>query len=576
MTDTSPMNAAELPRPLDGARLRASLGAILVREGHITVERLEEALAGERTGGRRLGEILVDLGWVSPHAVAQGLAEQHGLEYVDLMVEELDPEATKLLPEAFARRYQTLPIRFVGPEVVLVAVADPTDIVASDGLRLALGLNVRVAVAAATDLQQLLEQAYLEPVELEAAAFEGSGAEQPEAPVESGAATRAPAARLVDALVARAVAEKASDVHFEPQEGELLVRIRVDGVLRRLVSLPASTQATLTTRLKVMAGLDIAERRLPQDGRLMVRVGTEPVDLRVAVVPTTFGEQVVLRIMRRAAVGRPLSSLGMTAQEEREFVRAVGQPYGAVIVCGPTGSGKTTTLYAALQLLNDEKRAVVTIEDPVEQRIGGVVQVEVPPRGPLTFPLGLRTILRSDPDVLLVGEIRDEETARIAVQAAMTGHLVLTTLHTHDASSSIARLRDMGVGSHLLATSLNCIVAQRLARRLCPECRIAYEPSPEEREAAGVGDDRDAVLYRPGGCKRCSDEGYRGRTALYEVMPVRGELRKTLTASTEEILAAALAQGMATLAQAGMRLCREGVSSLEEIRRVIGDGSSGC
>ena len=315
MTDTTRVNAAELPKPIGAVRLRASLGAILVREGHITVERLEEALAGERTGGRRLGEILIDLGWVSPPAVAQGLAEQHSLEYVDLMTEELDPEAAKLLPEAFARRYQTLPLRFVGPEVVLVAVSDPTDIVASDGLRLALGLNVRVAVAAATDLEQMIEQAYLEPVEIEASAFDADNGEQA-APAESPVSTQSPA-KLVDALVARAVAEKASDVHFEPQEGELLVRIRVDGVLRRLVSLPVAMQAALTSRLKVMAGLDIAERRLPQDGRLMVRVGAEPVDLRVAVVPTTFGEQVVLRIMRRAAVGRPLTSLGLSTEEER-------------------------------------------------------------------------------------------------------------------------------------------------------------------------------------------------------------------------------------------------------------------
>jgi type IV pilus assembly protein PilB len=261
----------------------------------------------------------------------------------------------------------------------------------------------------------------------------------------------------------------------------------------------------------------------------------------------------------------------MSDDAERAFVRAVRQPYGAVVVCGPTGSGKTTTLYAALQLLNSEDRALMTIEDPVEQHIPGVVQVEVAPRGPLTFPLGLRTILRSDPDVLLVGEIRDEQTARIAVQAAMTGHLVLTTLHTQDASSAIARLRDMGVESPLLASALNCIVAQRLARRLCTDCRIAYEPSPEERGAVGMEADHEGVLYRPDGCVRCAGTGFRGRVALYEVMPVRGELRRLFAASTEEIFAVARAQGMTSLHEAGLRLCREGISSLEEIRRVIGE-----
>ena len=569
MTDGSPVDAAQLPTPLAGARTRVSLGAILVREGHITVERLEEALAGERAGGRRLGEILVDLGWVSSQAVAQALAEQHGLEYVDLVREEVDPEAARLLPKSFARRYQALPLRFVGPDLVLVAVADPSDDVASDGLRLALGLNVRVAVAAGGDLDEVIARAYREPVEIDASEF---------APVEdeeafgddSETTSTAPVVKLVSSLLARAVGEGASDVHFEPQESALVVRIRVDGVLRELVSLPKRMQAPLTTRLKVIAGLDIAERRLPQDGRLAVKIAAEPVDLRVAVVPTTFGEQVVLRILRRAAVGLGLSSLGMSDDTERAFVRAARQPYGAVVVCGPTGSGKTTTLYAALQLLNSPDRALMTIEDPVEQHIPGVVQVEVAPRGPLTFPLGLRTILRSDPDVLMVGEIRDEETAGIAVQAAMTGHLVLTTLHTHSASSAIARLRDMGVESPLLASALNCIVAQRLARRLCPDCRIAYEPSPEERAAVAMGD-HEAVLYRPDGCVRCAGTGFRGRVALYEVMPVRGELRRLFAASTEEIFAAARAQGMTSLHEAGMRLCREGVSSVEEIRRVIGD-----
>ena len=568
MTDTTPMEAAQLPAPLGRPRMRVTLGAILVREGHITVERLEEALAGERASGRRLGEILVELGWVSPDAVAEALAEQHGLGYLDLAREELDPDAAKLLPAEFARRYRTLPIRFVESDAVLVAVADPTDIVASDGLRLALGLNVRVAVAAGSDLDARLVEAYGDS--------SGGGDVAEAAPRQAARSTRAaPAADLVDSVVARAVAEGASDIHFEPHENELVARIRVDGVLRRLDAFPLSMHPTVTTRLKVLAGLDIAERRLPQDGRLVLRVGPDPVDLRVAVVPTTFGEQVVLRIMRRAEVGRTLTSLGLDADQERAFTQAIRRPFGAIVVCGPTGSGKTTTLYAALELLNDDERALMTIEDPVERDVDGVVQVEVTPRGPLTFPLGLRTILRSDPDALLVGEVRDAETALIAVQAAITGHLVLTTLHTHDASSSIARLRNLGVDPHLLASSLNCIVAQRLARRLCTECRVSYEPSTEERHETGLPADGSEALYHPVGCVRCGGTGYSGRVALYEVMPVRGELRKVLTEPTEVIRAAALAEGMTTLAQAGARLCREGVSSLDEIRRILGEDPDG-
>jgi type IV pilus assembly protein PilB len=560
MTDTTVMEAAELRAPLNRPRLRASLGAILVREGHITVDRLEEAIAGERASGRRLGEILVDLGWVSPNAVAQALAEQYGVGYIDLAGEEIDPEAARLLPGEFARRYQTLPVRFVNSDAVLVAVADPTDAVASDGLRLALGLNVRVAVAAASDLEELLERTYREPLQI---ALAPGGPGQIE--------EKASAATLIDSVVAQAVGEGASDIHFEPRENDLVVRIRVDGVLRRLVSFPMELHPTVTTRLKVMGGLDIAERRLPQDGRIVIRLGADPVELRIAVVPSTFGEQVVLRIMRRAAAGRGLSSLGLDAGSERAFTRAIRRPFGAIVVCGPTGSGKTTTLYAALALLNDDERALMTIEDPVEQDVEGVVQVEVTPRGPLTFPLGLRTILRSDPDVLLVGEIRDGETALIAVQAAMTGHLVLTTLHTHDAAGSIARLRNLGVDPHLLASSLNCIVAQRLARRLCGDCRAAYEPSPDERRQAGLPEEAGVLLHRAAGCVRCGGTGYRGRIALYEVMPVRGELRKALAEPTEVIRAAALAEGMTTLAHAGAKLCRDGVSSLEEIRRILGD-----
>src|SRR5438034_1520873 len=349
----------------------------------------------------------------------------------------------------------------------------------------------------------------------------------------------------------------------------MVVRARIDGVTRQVATIPKQMQPAVVTRLKIMGHLDIAERRAPQDGRVSVRFGGQPLDLRIAVIPTTSGEQVVLRILHRAVSKPDLGELGMTPPVREQFERAIRQPYGAVVVCGPTGSGKTTTLYTALHMLNDPGRVLMTIEDPVEYQIPGVNQIEVHPRSGLTFARGLRTILRSDPDVLLVGEIRDEETARIAVQAAMTGHLVLTTLHTHNAASSIARLKDMGVEPSLLATAINCIVAQRLARRLCLECREAYEPGAEELEAMGAP--AGTVLYRARGCIRCAGTGYKGRVALYEVMPIQGRIRRLVEASTEEIFAAAVADGMQTLRQDGLRLCLSGVSSLEEIRRVTGD-----
>ena len=379
------------------------------------------------------------------------------------------------------------------------------------------------------------------------------------------------AIELVNSIISRAIQDGASDIHFEPQANELLVRARIDGVMRRMTEVPASMQAGVTGRLKVLGELDIADKRAAQDGRVSIRYGGEPMDLRVAVLPTTHGEQIVLRILARHAGMIGLRELGMSAETEEAFLRAIRQPYGAVITCGPTGSGKTTTLYSALDLLNDDERVLMTIEDPVEYQIPGVNQIEVHRKSGLTFARGLSTILRSDPDVLLVGEIRDEETARIAITAALTGRLVLTTLHTNNAASSIARLKDMGVDAGLLASAINCIVAQRLARRLCLECREPHPATQEERDELGLEEIPDDLsLYRAKGCALCAGTGYLGRVALYEVMPVHGRTG-LMEASTEEILAAALDQGMTTLRQDGMRRCVAGISTLDEIRRVTGD-----
>jgi type IV pilus assembly protein PilB len=456
---------------------------------------------------------------------------------------------------------------------VLVAVADPTNVVASDDLRLALGLNVRVAVAAAPDVTAAIGRVYRSSLDVQADdpddAFEdGSALED-----ISGAATSAPAINLVNSLVSRAIDEQASDLHFEPQAKQMVVRARVDGVMRKLTTIAKAMQPAVTSRLKIMAELDIAERRAPQDGRMSIRYGGQPMDLRVAVLPTTHGEQIVLRIMNRPGGRLGLTELGMSPAAEERFARAIRQPYGAVLAVGPTGSGKTTTLYAALDILNQDHRVLMTIEDPVEYQTPGINQIEVNYKSGLTFARGLRTILRSDPDVLLVGEIRDEETARIAVQAAMTGHVVLTTLHTHNAASSIARLVDMGVEPSLLATSINCIVAQRLARRLCMSCREPYWPDDAELAELGLTERRDDTwLYRPKGCAQCGGTGFTGRVALYEVMTVQGRLRRLIeSGTTDEIFAEAVEQGMTTLRQDGLRLALAGISSLDEVRRVTGD-----
>src|SRR5919204_3337906 len=507
MTDRGTMEAAELPVPLrlDAAETRQQLGALLVRDGLLSPQQLEEALTEKEASGRRLGEIVLERGWISPSVLARALAEQHDLEYTDLARTEIELSAAGLLPEKFARRYHALPVKFLSEDTVLVAVADPTNVVTSDDLRLALGLNVRFTVVSASDLTGTISRIYRssgglvdqEPIEEDTEPAVDARVQD----VREAAATSAPAIKLVNSLIARAIDEGASDLHFEPTPKGMNVRARVDGVMRKFAGVPQSLQPAVTSRLKIMGELDIAERRAPQDGRVSIRFGGMPMDLRIAVLPTTHGEQIVLRILYRSVGRRGLSELGMSPTAEEAFSRAIRQPYGAVIACGPTGSGKTTTLYAALDLLNEDERVLTTIEDPVEYQIPGVNQIEVHPRSGLTFARGLRTILRSDPDVLLVGEIRDEETARIAIQAAMTGHLVLTTLHTHNAASSIARLKDMGVEPGLLATSINCIVAQRLARRLCLDCRAPYIATEEEREELGLDAlEPDVTLYRAVGC----------------------------------------------------------------------------
>lgn len=546
------------------------LGAILVDRGMLTAEQLRRGFEEQAVSGRRLGEIVVEEGWVSSLDLALAIAEQYGLPFADLADGELDYELAALLPEHLARRYRAIPVRAVDEFSVLVAVADPSDLHVVEELRLALKRKIQLAVADDRDLDFVIRKVYRGEVELDD--DEPSLAEESDQREEIWtSATSVPAVKYVNSALGQCIDEGASDVHFEPETDRMIVRARVDGVMREVMTIPKRLQDGVVSRLKIMGSLDIAERRAPQDGRMFVKAGGQPVDLRVAVLPTTNGEQVVVRILHRASQSLKLADLGMNDAAEATFVRAISQPYGAVIACGPTGSGKTTTLYTALQVLNHPGRVLTTIEDPVEYQMPGIAQIEVRPKSGLTFARGLRTILRSDPDVLLVGEIRDEETARIAIQAAMTGHLVLTSLHTHNAASSIERLKDMGVEPSLLAAAVNCIVAQRLARRLCVECRRPYTPSDFDLAELGIPEGQSPELYEPGGCARCARTGYRGRVAIYEIMPVHGRLRGLVRASTDEIFAAAVQEGMRTMKQDGLRLALEGVTSLSEVRRVTGD-----
>jgi type IV pilus assembly protein PilB len=553
---------------------RPLIGMLLVRKGQLSVVDLEQALLEKERSGRPIGQVLVSLGLITTRTLAEALAEQHGLDYLDLSTIQLDAETAALLPESAARRYLAMPVKEVDG-AVLVAVADPTNLLAHDDLRFALGTHTRIAVADSAQLEEAIEKVYRTQLE-EVETFSPTLARPQDGAVEDIRETPAqasPAISLVNEVIGRALAHRASDIHFVPQADRLVVRVRVDGVTRELTTVPSSMQAAVTARLKVMGGLDIAQRRAPQDGRIGIRVGGQPMDLRIAVLPTVFGEQAVLRILHGSFKGPlTMAELGMSPETGAVIKAALEKPHGAIVACGPTGSGKTTTLYAALDALNDPGRVLVTIEDPVEYQMPGVGQIELDPLAGLTFARGLRTILRSDPDVILVGEIRDEETARIAMQAATTGHLVLTTLHANSASSSIVRLKDMGVDPGLLAPSLNCIVAQRLARRLCLRCREPDRPSDDERRQFDLeryGDELE--LYRAGGCDECLQTGFQGRVALYEALLVEGEIRRLIDGSTEEIFAAAVAQGMTTLRDSGIALCAAGVSSLDEIRRVTGE-----
>ena len=547
------------------------LGTLLLRAGILTNEQLAAALEVEGATRRRLGEIVTELGYATEAQVAAALAEQYELDFLDLDQLEIDAEVAVRLAERLARRCCALPVRCLHDGAVLVAVVDPTDVAAVDHLRLALGSNIRLAVCERDALERALARTHRRAVEIASSGAVDADDAAPKSDITDFASST-PTVNLVNSLVTEAIENGASDVRFEPRERELLVRARVDGVMRDLATIPRQMRAAVTSRLKIMGSLDIAERRLPQDGRVSVRVGDEPIDLRIAVVPTRYGEQVVLRVGSSGQSPARLDELGLATGPERALRAVLARPPGAVLVVGPTGSGKTTTLYALLDALNTRDRVLMTIEDPVERHIEGAAQVEVDARAGLTFGRGLRTILRSDPDVLLVGEIRDEETAAVSMQAALTGHVVLTSFHARDAASAITRLVDLGVAANLVGAAVNCVVAQRLARRLCGACRrpVAVDAVP----FAGIVDDGvdEVTVYEAAGCASCAGTGHRGRVPVVEVMPVTPRLRRLIDGPLEALSAAAVDEGMVSLSENGLRLCLDGVCSLAEITRVL-DGA---
>jgi type IV pilus assembly protein PilB len=551
------------------------LGQILIEQGLITEEQLQAALEVHHRTPKSLGRVLIDMGLIREADLVRALAEQVGLEFVDLSEVQIDPAAAALLPETLARRYRALPIGERDGKL-LVAMSDPANVYALDDIRAITNRDVQPVVATASDVEQAIARfsqldGQVEQLASEAAsALEAEGEEDLEAAVED-----APIVKLVNAIMTQAVADRASDVHIEPQEKDVRVRFRVDGVLHEAMPrAPKAIQNGLISRLKVMADVNIAEKRIPQDGRISMKVGGRQLDLRVATLPTVWGEKVVIRILDKTQALIKLEDLGFLDDAYKRYEEAFRRPYGAILVTGPTGSGKSTTLYATLNILNSIDRNIITVEDPVEYRLPGVNQIQVNPKAGLTFASALRSILRADPDIVLIGEIRDKETAMIAVEAALTGHLVLSTLHTNDAPSAITRLIEMDVETFLVASAIDCVVAQRLARKLCERCKEAYRPEPAELLEAGYPEwqvPEISQLFRPVGCQSCAKTGYRGRIGLYEVMPMSEEIERLTVerASSDEIKAVAIQQGMQTLKQDGLEKVRMGITSIEEVARVV-------
>jgi len=551
------------------------LGQILIEQGLISDEQLTEALKVQERVPKSLGRILIDLQLIKETDLVRALAHQIGLEFVDLGEFPVDPSATALIPESVARRYRALPIGERDGRL-LVAMSDPANVYALDDIRTITGREVEPIVATAADVTAAIRKYSDVGGEVEQLASEASAAadESIELDVPSAAVEDAPVVKLVHMLLTRAVNERASDVHIEPSERDVRIRFRVDGVLHEVMRPPKNIQNGLISRLKVMADINIAERRVPQDGRVSLKVGAIAVDLRVATLPTVYGEKVVIRILNKESVLLRLDQIGFSDEAYKRYEQSFRKPYGAILVTGPTGSGKSTTLYATLNILNQPHSNIITVEDPVEYRLGGVNQVQVNNRAGMTFAAALRSILRADPDIILIGEIRDHETALIAVESALTGHLVLSTLHTNDAPSAIARLTEMGVEPYLTASATDSVVAQRLARKLCDRCREPFEPAEAELLEAGfpshlVQDVKQ--LYRPVGCQACSKTGYLGRIGMYEVMTVTEEVERLTVerAASDRIRQVALEQGMIPLRVDGLLKAARGLTSVEEVLRVV-------
>lgn len=568
------------------------IGQMLVSEGFITERQLDKAKADSIRRNESLRKVLVGMGFVSDKDIVESLGKQMGVSFVDIDNMTLDTELVKSIPEHLAKRYNVIPVAQQENKLTL-AMADPLNVLAIDDIRLITGFDIQPVIATEEAINKAIGSMFgvTDMVAVEGAvkdiAETDFGGMEIEDDVEEEIALdklkelvdEAPIVRVVNLIISQAINDKASDIHIEPEVRTVRVRYRVDGVLHDVMNPPKHIQAPMVSRIKIMSNMDIAERRIPQDGKIHLRHDGREFDLRVSTVPTIHGEKVVMRILDKGSVMLGLNKLGFSDVNQRMFEAIVDKPYGMILVTGPTGSGKSTTLYSCLNKLNTGTTNILTIEDPVEYQLPGVNQVQVNTKANLTFASALRSFLRQDPDIIMVGEIRDTETARIAVEAALTGHLVLSTLHTNDASGAVSRLVEMGVEPFLVASSVVGVLGQRLARTICPNCKEPYEPSAEAIKRFGLSmfSDSDLSFYRGRGCDNCKMTGYRGRTGIHEILTITDRVRALILrrSSTAEIKQAATEEGMSTMQDDGLNKVLSGVTSMEECLRVVYVESSG-
>lgn len=554
------------------------LGDLLISAGVIRPEQLNEALAIQKKTRERLGDVLINNGIITEQQLIEALQMQLGVDFVDLTAVSIPLELARFVPRSIAKKYCVVPVKLQKDELY-VAMSDPLNFEAQEEVKSASHKQVVPMIATRRAVEQAIATLYgnegtaraIEEMKREAGSNQADIVPvQMSKAVDNGAA-EAPTIRFVNSVIERAITERASDIHLEPQEGEMVVRMRIDGVLRRIFTVPANLQATVIARLKIMGGMNIAERKIPQDGRAMVTAKDKEIDLRISSIPTIYGEKIVLRLLDKSSGHINRKTIGLEGEDEKKYDRLLKNSSGVILIVGPTGSGKSTTMCAMIQELCNEQTNIMTLEDPVEYNIPGANQCQINEKTGMTFAAGLRSILRQDPDVISVGEIRDGETASIAVRAAITGHLVISTLHTNDAVSTISRLVDIGVEPYMISSALQGVVSQRLVRKICPQCRKAYTPTEEEKRMVGIAENEDVTFYKGEGCQECGRTGYRGRRGVFEILTLDAALRREVAnnASSEELTKTALENGFVTMKDNCRRLVLEGVTTVAEAAKAI-------